>query len=86
MKNSAGSTITRAACGERRCFFSWRIHEALSRRGTSSAGLARELGVSTSAMSQTITGKNHSSRILDALRDMGVPEEYLFDPRKTDAA
>lgn len=45
MNNVAGSTITRATCGERRCFYSWRIHEALARRGTSSAGLARELGI-----------------------------------------
>ena len=82
MNNVAGSTITRATCGERRCFYSWRIHEALAWRGTSSAGLARELGISTAAMSRTITGKSHSPRILDALRDMGVPEKYLFDPRR----
>lgn len=82
MKNSAGSAITRAACGERRCFYSWRIHEALARRGTSSARLARDLGISTAAMSRTITGKSHSPRILDALRSMGVPEKYLFDPRR----
>lgn len=82
MKNFAGSAITRAACGERRCFYSWRIHEALARRGTSSARLARDLGISTAAMSQTITGKSHSPRILDALRNIGVPEKYLFDPRR----
>lgn len=72
----------RAVCGERRCFYSLRIHEALARQGMSAAGLARELGISTSAMSQTLTGRCHSPRILDALRKVGVPEKYLFDPRR----
>lgn len=82
MDHLTGSIITRAMCGERRCYHIWRIHEALARRGTTSAALARELGISTAAVSRTLTGKNHSPRILEALRDAGVPEEYLFDPRR----
>lgn len=68
--------------GERRCFWSMRIHEALRRNRRSAAVIAYELGVSRSAVSATILGKNHSFRILDALREAGVPEKYLFDPRK----
>lgn len=73
--------MTRAKCGEKRCFYSYRIHEALARAGTSSGGLARELGISPQAISNVLTGKSHSPRILDALRKMGVPEDILFDPR-----
>lgn len=76
------NTIMRAKLGEQRCFWSMRIHEALRRNGRSAAVIAYELGISQSAVSATILGKTHSFRILDALRDAGVPEEYLFDPRK----
>ena len=72
--------------GEQRCFWSMRIYEALRRNGRSAAVIAYELGVSRSAVSATILGKRHSPRILDALRDAGVPEKYLFDPRKVNAA
>ena len=63
-----------------------RIHEALRRNGSSAAVVAYELGISQSAVSATILGKNHSSRILDALRAAGVPEKYLFDPRSPEDA
>lgn len=68
--------------GELRCFWSMRIYEALRRNGRSAAVIAYELGISRAAVSATILGKRHSPRILDALRDAGVPEKYLFDPRK----
>jgi transcriptional regulator with XRE-family HTH domain len=77
-----GSRITRAICGERRCFYSFRIHEALARAGTSATGLARELGVSQQAVSSVLMGKSHSERILNAFRKLGVPEKFLFDPRR----
>ena len=76
-----GATITRAKLGEQRCYWAMRIHEALRRNGWSAAALARELDISQSAVSATILGKNHSPRVLDAVRSAGVPEEYLFDPR-----
>lgn len=80
-----GSRITRATCGERRCFYSFRIHEALARAGTSATGLARELGVSQQAVSSVLMGKSHSERILNAFRELGVPEKFLFDPRREKA-
>lgn len=72
----------RKRLGEQRCFWSMRIYEALRRNGRSAAVIAYELGISRTAVSATILGKSHSPRILDALREAGVPEKYLFDPRK----
>ena len=82
MSKSDGSLLSSAACGQKRARAVYRIHEALARRGLKSCDLARDLGISTSAMSQTLTGKHHSRRVLDALREAGVPEKYLFDPRR----
>lgn len=82
MSKKDGSLFFRAACGQKRCRAVFRIHEALAERGLKSVDLARALGISTSAMSQTLTGKQHSARVLDALRDAGVPEKYLYDPRR----
>lgn len=81
MKFATNNTSVRAKIGEQRCFYSMRIHEALRRNGRTATVIAYELKVSLSAVSATILGKNHSTRILDALRDAGVPEKYLFDPR-----
>ena len=58
-----------------------RIHEALRRNGRTATIIAHKLNISLSAVSATILGKNHSPRILNALRDAGVPDKYLFDPR-----
>ena len=81
MKFATNDTLVRAKIGERRCFYSRRIHEAWRRNGRTATVIAYELKVSLSAVSATILGKNHSARILDALRDAGVPDKYLFDPR-----
>ena len=81
MKFATNDTLVRARIGERRCFYSMRTHEALRRNGRTETVIAYELKVTRSAVSATILGKNHSARILDALRDAGVPEKYLFDPR-----
>ena len=73
MKFATNDTSVRAKIGERRCFYSMRIHEALRRNGRTATVIAYELKVSLSAVSATILGKNHSARILDALRDAGPP-------------
>lgn len=78
----AENKIFRAACGEKRCFYSYRIHEALARMGISATGLAREIGVCRQTVSKVILGQSHSPRILEALRQAGVPEKYLFDPAR----
>lgn len=59
-------------------------HHLRSEAGYSGARLARELGCSTANVSKTITGVYHSEMVLDALRALGVPEAYLFDPRRQD--
>lgn len=77
-----GSPMLRAACGARRARFRFRIYEALALTGTSGAAIARQLGLQRASVSKVISGNGHSPVVLDALRDAGVPEEYLFDPRR----
>ena len=81
MKFATNDTLARARIGERRCFYSMRIHEALRRNGRTATVIAYELKVSLSAVSATILGKNHSARIPERIQYAGVPEKYLFDPR-----
>ena len=57
------------------------LHE-MRVRGYSGASLARALGCSNANVSRTINGGGHSPLVLDALRELGVPEHYLFDPRR----
>lgn len=59
-----------------------RIYEVLKHQGMNSRAVADCLGITAAAVSATINGKNHSSRVLDYLSFLGVPEEYLCDPRK----
>lgn len=77
-----GSVITRQELGYKRCFWSMRIYECLKRQGMSASTVAFTLGITPQAVSQTINGKRHSAKVLDALRNVGVPEKYLFDPRR----
>lgn len=81
-----GSVTTRSQCAERRCSNALRIREALWRRGMTFRTLAEALGVSPQAVSNTVTGKNHSEVVLAALRTHGVPDSLLFDPRRVDMA
>ena len=75
-RRRAGTPVTRAELGALRCGVAKRIYEALQRKGRT-AGVVAE-----SAVCATVRGCNHSERILDALRSAGVPERYLFDPRR----
>lgn len=81
-----GSVMTRSELGDKRCFWSMRIYEHLKRRGMSSSTLAHDLGMTRQSVCKTISGRSHSARVLDALRAAGVPEKYLFDPRRVEAA
>lgn len=83
---TVGSAMTRSELGDKRCFWSMRIYEHLKRQGKSATTLALELGVTPQSVTQTIRGKAHSARVLDALRKTGVPERFLFDPRRMEAA
>lgn len=57
------------------------LHE-MRVRGYSGKSLAQALGCSGANVSRTINGGGHSPLVLDALRELGVPEQYLFDPRR----
>lgn len=50
------------------------------------ATLAESIGITAQAVAATVSGKNNSSRVLDALRALNVPEKYLFDPRRMNPA
>ena len=57
------------------------IRHEMNKRGYSGKTLAEELKITPAAVSRTITGLIHSTRVLDALQRIGVPKKLLFDPR-----
>lgn len=72
----------RRRLGAKRAEVSHIILHEMRVRGYSGASLAREIGCSGANVSKTISGGGHSTLVLDALRELGVPEAYLFDPRR----
>lgn len=44
--------------------------------------VATKAGVTPQTVSATMNGFRHSPKVLAALRSLGVPERYLFDPRR----
>lgn len=58
-----------------------RIQEILDVQNMNFARLSSYAHVSPAAVYKTVSGRIHSSKVLQALRDFGVPEEYLFDPK-----
>lgn len=73
-------------CGKARFERRWCIRSYLLSAGLSMSELARYIGVSPQAVADTVKGRIHSPKVLDALRSAGVPERYLFDPRRTSPA
>lgn len=69
-------------CGTQRYEMSFRIYEVLRNQGLTGVSIAEKIGISRQCVSQTINGKTHNRKVLDALREVGVPEKYLFDPRQ----
>lgn len=57
------------------------IQRCLDGMGKNFADVATEAGVSPQTVSATMNGFRHSPKVLNALRSLGVPERYLFDPR-----
>jgi hypothetical protein len=51
-------------------------------RGYNGSRLARDIGCSNALVSSVLTGHKHSLLVLDGLRGIGVPEKYLYDPRR----
>lgn len=62
----------------------YRILEALEAHKPSMGlqDIADSLGITLQGVRRTFLGDLHSERVLQALRDAGVPEKYLFDPRR----
>lgn len=74
--------MTSRECGVARHKMRFRIREHLDRKGLSLAEVARRVGVTAEAIGRTVNGYNHSPKILNELRELGVPEKYLYDPRR----
>lgn len=80
--NEESAMMTRRECGVARHKMRFRIREHLDRKGLSLAEVARRVGVTAEAVGRTVHGYNHSPKVLNALRELGVPEKYLYDPRR----
>lgn len=76
----------RRQLGARRADVRHLIAHEMRLRGHTASSLARELGCSGVNVQKVVAGQGHSPRVLDALRALGIPEQYLFDPRRADAA
>ncbi len=68
--------------GAQRAKVSYVIRHYIRQSGYTGDSLAEAIGISGAHVSRTIVGLSHSGAVLDALRDLGVPEEYLYDPRR----
>ena len=71
----------RRTLGFQRASVSHLIVHQMRMSGYTRKALAAELGISSQAVSKTINGFTHSPRIINKLREIGVTEELLFDPR-----
>lgn len=74
----------RRALGEQRAKVRFLIKQALDDKGFSGVSLAEKLGCSGQNVSSTILGRGHSELVLNGLREIGVPEDLLFDPRRVE--
>lgn len=73
-------TSRRLECGLARNRVRRRIQEHLDRLGMSMADVGRDLNITRQLVAATVAGEKHSGRVLGRLRELGVPERYLFDP------
>jgi hypothetical protein len=71
----------RRKLGDKRARVAHLIAHKMRLCGHTGKSLSRELGYTPTTVYRTIHGELHSPRVLDALRKLGVPEKYLFDPR-----
>lgn len=72
---------TSEECKAARYAHRWQIRAHLIGREKTMAALAESIGITAQAVAATVSGKNNSPRVLDALREI-VPEKLLFDPRR----
>ena len=69
-------------CGAARNRVRRRIQEHLDGLGFNMASFGREIGVRRQLVHATIVGAKHNRKVLNALKDLGVPEKYLFIPEE----
>ena len=69
-------------CALARARMRFRILEALAFLGHSPKTIAVEAGVTLPSVSRVINGGGNSPTVLNKLREVGVPEKLLFDPRR----
>lgn len=69
--------------GRRRADSKREIQRILDNKGKNFVDVAEVAGVTRQTVSATMNGFRHSPRVLDALRAFGIPEQLLFDPRRT---
>lgn len=72
----------RRQLGIKRSNVAYIIRYEMSIRGWTGESLGKMLGCSRKNISNLLRGIHHSPKVLDALREIGVPEELLFDPRR----
>lgn len=72
--------------GQKRAAHKRLIQRAMDDAEIDGVGLAKKAGVTKQAVSATLNGHIHSKKVLNALREIGVAESLLFDPRNKKAA
>lgn len=73
-------------CGKNRAAAKRTIQQCLDDAGINMKGIACLAQVTPQAVSSTINGHIHSPKVLRVLREIGVPERYLFDPHNQQTA
>ena len=76
----------RKVLGEQRAEVAHLIKYEMKKRGHNGESFAKLLECSGANVSRVILGEGHSHRVLKGLRELGVPEGYLFDPRRVSPA
>lgn len=71
--------------GRQRLNFKRDIQKILDDAGMTQASFARLVGLTKQAVSATLNGTCHSPTVLDKLRELGVPEKFLCDPRNSNS-
>ena len=79
--------MNRVQCGAARNKVRRRIQEVLDSKGLNMASFGRQINVPRQTVYATIVGEKHSRKVLNSLKELGVPEKYLFIPEsKREAA
>lgn len=71
-----------ALLGAERCKWRRRLQEVMDKKNTNPNKLAKTLGFAPNTVYGVLTGRLHTSAVLDWLRENGAEEKYLCDPRK----